>query len=85
MRGLRAETRAARIPAEMMQLIIAAGKIRLPDEPAILGGTRIEVNDAHGVALSILADVEQSDISEAFRRGLHRHARRRVKSWIRTH
>ena len=75
MRGLRAKTRAAGIPAEVVQLIIAAGKIGLPDEPPVLGGTRIEVNDAHGVVLSILAGVEQRDISEAFWRGLHRHAR----------
>ena len=38
---------------EVVQLIIAAWKVRLPDEPPVFGGTRIEVNDAHGVALSI--------------------------------
>ena len=82
-RGLRAEARAARVPAEVMQLIIAVGKIHLADELTIRGGARIDVNDAHGVALPILADVEQSDVSDVFRRGLHRHARRGVKGWIR--
>jgi len=53
----------------------AAWKICLPDEPPILGGTRIEVNDSHGITLSIFAGVEQSDVCEAFCRGLHRHAR----------
>ena len=75
MRRLRAKARAAGIPAEVVQLIIAAWKICLPDEPPILGGTRIEVNDSHSIALSILAGVEQSDICEAFWRGLHCHAR----------
>jgi hypothetical protein len=72
---LRAKTRAAGIPAEVVQLIIAAWKICLPNEPAVSRGTRIEVNHSHGIALSILAGVEQSDICEAFWRGLHRHAR----------
>jgi hypothetical protein len=52
------KTRAAGIPAEVVQFIIAAGKICLPDEPPILRGTRIEVDDPHGIALSILAGVE---------------------------
>jgi hypothetical protein len=65
---------ATSVPAEMVQLIIAARKFHLPDETAIFGGTRLEVNDAHSVALSILADVEQRHISEALWRGLHRHA-----------
>jgi hypothetical protein len=72
---LRTKTRATGIPAEVVQLIIAAGKIRLPDESPISRGTRIEVNHPHGIALSILAGVEQSDICEAFWRGLHGHAR----------
>jgi hypothetical protein len=58
----------------VVQLIIAAWKVRLPDEPPIFGGTRIEVNNAHGVALSILARVEQCDIGKAFWRGLHGHS-----------
>jgi hypothetical protein len=59
----------------MVQFIIATGKLHLSDEPAILGGSRIEVNDTHGVVLAIFADVEQRDVSEAFWRGLHRHTR----------
>jgi len=47
----------------------------LPDETAIFGGTRIEVNHTHGVALSIVPDVEQRYVSKAFWRGLHCHAR----------
>src|SRR4029078_823976 len=74
-RRWRAKTRAAGIPAEVVQLIIAPWKLRLPDESPILGRTRIEVNHSHGIALSILAGVEQSDICEAFWRSLHRHAR----------
>jgi hypothetical protein len=58
-----------------MKLIITTAKIHLPDEPAILGRIGIKVNDTHGVVLSILAVVEQRDVSQAFRRGLHRHAR----------
>jgi hypothetical protein len=58
MRGLRAEARAARIPAEMMQFVITAGKIHLPNQAAIFGGSRIKVDNAHGVALSIVPNVE---------------------------
>jgi len=74
MGGLWTKTRAAGIPAEVVQLIITAWEIRLPDESPISRGTRIEVNHSHGIALSILAGVEQSDICEAFWWGLHRHA-----------
>src|SRR5579871_1911699 len=44
---------------------------------------RIDIDNAHGVMFSILADVQQRDVSDVFRRGLHRHARRGVKGWIR--
>jgi hypothetical protein len=71
---LRTKTRAAGIPAEVVQFVIAAGKICLPDESPILGRTRIEVDNAHRIALSILPGVEQRDISEPFCRGLHCHA-----------
>jgi hypothetical protein len=74
MGGLRAKARAASVTAEVVQLIVAAGKIRLPDEPTILGRSGIEINDAHGVALPILARVEQCDIGKTFWRGLHRHS-----------
>src|ERR671925_126695 len=83
MRGLWAKASAASVPAEMVQLIIAAGKIHLPDELAIFRGTRIEVNYTHGVALSILPDVEQRDVSETLWGGLHGHTWRRVESWVR--
>jgi hypothetical protein len=69
------KTRTAGIPAEVVQLIIAAWKICLPDELSIPGGTWIEVNHSHGIALSILSGVEQSDIRETFWRSLHCHAR----------
>jgi hypothetical protein len=72
---LRTKARAASIPAEVVQFVISAREICLPDEPPIFGGTRIKVDDSHGIALSILAGVEQSDICEAFWRGLHCHAR----------
>jgi hypothetical protein len=72
---LRTKTGAAGIPSEVVQLIITTWKICLPDELPISGGTRIEVNDTHGIALSILAGVEQRDICEACWWGLHRHPR----------
>src|ERR1700730_14298479 len=81
-RVLRAEARAACVPAKVMQLVIVVGKINLTDELAISGGPRIDVDNAHGVAPPILTDVEQRDVGDAFRRGLHRHARRRIKAWI---
>jgi hypothetical protein len=56
----------------VVQLIVAVGEIYLADELTIGGRTRVEVNDAHGVPLPVLGDVEESDVSEAFRRGLHR-------------
>ena len=59
----------------MVQLVISARKICLPDEPPVLGGTEVEVDDSHSIALSILAGVEQSDICEPFCWGLHCHAR----------
>ena len=73
--ALRAEARAARVPAEVMQLIVAVGKIHLTEKSTIRGGARIDVNHAHGVAPPIVPDVKQSDVSDVFRRGLHRHAR----------
>src|ERR1700674_478740 len=82
-RGLRAEARATRVPAEVMQLIIVVGEVHLADELTIRRGAWVDVNDAHGVSLPTLADVEQSYVSDAFRRGLHRHARRGIKGWIR--
>jgi hypothetical protein len=85
MRRLRTEACTASIPAEVVQFIISAWKIRLPDEPPILGGTRIEVYYSHGITLSILAGIEQCDIGEALWRSLHCHAWGRVESWIRTH
>jgi hypothetical protein len=57
----------------VVQFIVAAEKIGLPHEPAILRGTWVEVNHAHGVVLSILARVQQRDVSQTFRLGLHRH------------
>src|SRR5579864_1558411 len=81
-RVLRAEARAACVPTEVMQLVIALGEIYLANELAKSGGTRIDVNNADGVALPILTDVEQRDVGDAFRRSLHRHARRRIKGWI---
>src|SRR5260370_15968990 len=65
-RGLRAEACAARGPAEVMQLIIAAGEIHLAEEPTIRGGARVDVNHAHGVARPALADVKEIDVSDAF-------------------
>jgi hypothetical protein len=59
----------------MVQLIVAARKVDLPDQPAILGGSRIDVNHTHGVALSIVPDVEKCHIREVFWRSLHCHAR----------
>src|SRR6266404_5105126 len=85
MRVLWAEARAACVPAEVMQLVIVVGKFYLADELTISGRTRIDVDDAHGIALPILADVEQRDVCDAFRRGLHRHTRRRIKGWVRHH
>jgi hypothetical protein len=85
MRRLRAKTRAAGIPAEVVQLIIAAWKIRLPHESPITGGTWIEVNDAHSVCLTIVPGWQQSHIRQTLWRGLHRHRRGRIEGWIRTH
>ena len=64
MRGLRAETSAASVPAEVMQLIITTAKIHLADDPAVLGRIGMEINDAYTVVLSILAVVEQRHIKQ---------------------
>src|SRR5215469_1726353 len=82
-RILRTEACAARVPSEVMELIITVGEVHLANELTICGGMRVEVDDSHGIPLSILAHVEQSQVSEAFRRGLHGHARRWVKGWVR--
>jgi hypothetical protein len=71
MRGLRAETRAARIPAEVMQLIITAAKIHLANQSAILGRSGIQIDHTHTVVLSILAVVKQSYVSQSLWRSLH--------------
>jgi hypothetical protein len=75
MRSLWTKTRAASIPAEVVQLIITAREICLPHKTPVLGGARIEVDDSHSIALSILADVEQSNVCEPFCWGVHCHAR----------
>src|ERR1700728_3906166 len=80
-RVLRAEARAARVPAKVMQLVIIAGKIYLGDELTISGRMRIDIDKAHGVVFPILADVQQRDVSDVFRRGLDRHPRRGEKGW----
>src|SRR6516165_10727252 len=85
MRSLRAKACAASVPTEMVQFIVGAGKIHLTNELAIFGGTRLEVNHTHGVAMSIVTDVEERDVGEAFWRGLHCHPRRRIEGWVRTH
>ncbi|MGA7626369.1 MAG: hypothetical protein WCA91_22610 [Candidatus Acidiferrales bacterium] len=43
-----------------MQLFIVAGGKPWADELAIRGGVRLDANDADGVSLTTLADVEQS-------------------------
>jgi hypothetical protein len=53
--GLRAEARATRVPAEVMQLFIVAGGKPWADELAIRGGVRLDANDADGVSLPTLA------------------------------
>src|SRR5262245_6841428 len=84
MRRLGTQTRAAGIPAKVMQLIIVVGKIDLSDKLAIRRGTGVDIDDAQSVMLSILADVEQRDISKAFRWSLHCHAWGGIKGWVRT-
>jgi hypothetical protein len=73
MRGLRAETSAASVPAEVMQLIVTTAKIHLADDPAVLGRIGMKINDTYTVVLSILAVVEQRYIGKAFWRSLHGH------------
>ena len=84
-RRLRAQARAAGVPAEMVELVVPAGEVHLSDQPAKFRRLRIDVHDAHGVTLAGRADVEQRDICQAFRGGLHRHRRRGIKSRIRPH
>jgi hypothetical protein len=84
-RGLRAQAGAAGVPAEVVQLVVATRKIHLADELAVGGGPQIEVDDAHRVVAAGLADVEQRDVGEPFRRGAHRHDRRGIEAWVRTH
>ena len=52
MRSLRTEASAAGVPAEMVQFIVAAGKVGLPDHSSVFGGTWVKINDAHGIPLS---------------------------------
>ena len=47
MRSVRAEAGAARVPAEMMQLIVAVRHIHLADDMAVAGRGGIDVHDAH--------------------------------------
>ena len=68
MRGLRAETRAARVPAEVMQLIITTAKIHLSDDPAVLGRTGMKINDAYTVVFSILAKLSEALFVDTLRR-----------------
>jgi hypothetical protein len=56
-----------------MQLIITTAKIHLANHSAIRGRTRIQIDNAHTVVISIFAVIEQGYISKAFWRGLHCH------------
>jgi hypothetical protein len=84
MRRLRAQACAARVPAEVMQLVVAVGKICLTDELAVCGGSRIQIDHPYGVRLPVLADVEHRDIRQALGRRLHGHAGRRIEGRVRT-
>src|SRR5215470_7218964 len=66
-----------------MQLIITIGKIHLAKKLTVCGGARFKVDDSHGVAPPVLADVQQGHISDLLRRSLHGHAWRGVKGWVR--
>src|SRR3954468_10754711 len=51
-RRVRTEVRAARVPAEVVQLVVAGRQIRLTDEAAVRPRTWVDVDDANGVALT---------------------------------
>ena len=68
MRGLRAETGAASVPAEVMQLIVTTAKIHLADDPAVLGRIGMKINDAYTVVFSILAKLSEALFVDTLRR-----------------
>src|SRR5690606_6422057 len=76
---IRAEVRAARVPAEVVQLVAAVGELDLADQPAVLRRGRVRVEDADRIAAAVAVPSGQDDVRERLGRRIHRHAGRRIE------
>jgi hypothetical protein len=83
MRRIRAQARAAGVPAEVMQLVARVGHVGLPDEPAVALRGWIEVNNTDRVGFALASWIDQRHVGQRFRPGLHRHPGRWTKGRIR--
>ncbi len=81
-RGVGAEVRAAGVPAEVVQFVVAVGQLRLPDDAAVRRGLWVGVHHADGVLAAVLAHVEQRHIGELLGRRLHRQGGRGIEGRI---
>src|SRR5690606_30910767 len=76
---------AARVPAEVVQLVAAVGELGLADQPAVLRRARVGVDDADRVLLAVLARRQQRDVRQLLGRRLGSQRGRRVERRIGEH
>jgi hypothetical protein len=82
MRRVRAQARAAGVPAEVMELVADVRHVGLPDQAAVARRLRVEVEDPHRVGLALAGRVDERDVAKRFRLGLHRHPSGRIERGI---
>src|SRR5579862_860393 len=59
---------AARVPAEMMQLIASVRHVEMADELAVLSRCRVHIDDSESIVSVVLLAVEQRNIRKLFNR-----------------
>src|SRR5262249_14969071 len=81
-RRVRAQTRRAGVPTEMVELVADLGRGHVADDLGVRRRFRIDVDDGDAVR-GFSVGIEGSDVGERFGRRLRRLARRGIKTWIR--
>ena len=81
MRGIRAQTGAARVPPEMVQLVAGAWHDDAFDRRAITGRLGIQIEHGHRVG-GLRIRVEQGDVGQCLPSGLHGHRGRRIEALV---
>jgi hypothetical protein len=74
-----AKVRAAGVPAEVVQLVVAVRKIHLADEPAVAAGVGVDVHDAQRIGVPVGPGIEERHIGQRFGGGRRRHGGRGIE------